>query len=67
MDCDPADVVKDIRSGLDSRPVVPAIHAFALEYPKEALGRCIVGAATRGPHAAGHVMRLQEPREGKMV
>lgn len=57
----PLDAVKDIGSGLGSRPVVPAIHTPAFEHPKEALGRRVVGATARGTHAAGHVMRLQEP------
>jgi hypothetical protein len=33
------DPAKDIRSDLGSRPVVPAIHAFAVEHPKEDLVR----------------------------
>lgn len=61
------DAVKDIRAGLGSRPAVLAIHTVAFEHPKEALVRRVVGAAARGTHAAGHVMRLQEPQETEMV
>jgi hypothetical protein len=55
------DIVKDIRSGFGSRPVVLSIHAFAFQYPKEALGSGFVGTTAHRTHATDDLMRLQEP------
>lgn len=53
------DAVKDFHSGLGSRPVGLAIHAFVFEHPKEAPGRSDVGVASRGTHAADQVVLLR--------
>lgn len=55
------DVVKDICSGLGSRPVVPPVFPFPLEDPEEALGGRIVGATAYCTHTARHLMHRREP------
>ena len=54
------DIVKDIRSGFGSRPVVSPIHAFTFEHPKEAFGHGIIGATAHRAHAADDLMGFQE-------
>jgi hypothetical protein len=51
------DIVKDIRSGFASCPVVLAIHAFAFKNSEEALGGDVVSAAAHRTHAADHLVR----------
>ena len=48
-------------SRLDSRLVLLAVDAFAFEHAKETLSRRVVPATAHGTHAAGEVVRLQEP------
>lgn len=55
------DVIKDIRSGLRSRPVVLAIHAFAFKDSEKALRGRVIGAPAHRTHAPGHLRRRQEP------
>ena len=55
------DVIKDIRSGLRSRSVVLAIHAFSFQDAEEALRGRVIGTTAHRTHATGHLMRRQEP------
>lgn len=50
------DVVKNIRSGRGSRPVLPSVPPFSFEHVKEIFGCRIVGTTPNRAHAAREVV-----------
>lgn len=54
------DIVKDIRSRLGSRLVLPPIDPLPFEPAKETFGRGVVGATAHRTHATGHLMGGQK-------